>query len=107
MNIPNNKGIDIRPFKYQLTYWLKLDKLRPVTNQIRRHNGRKCYGKSFIIKRKSIYDNKYAVFTKGVTLPNAKEEIKGITVKTIMRHIREESMDHVSLYKRFKKRFFM
>lgn len=82
MRIPNNSGINLEEFPYQLTNWMTLREiyeagksgLSPLM-QIVKHEGRNSYGKHFIIRKSDhTYKNKknhteqchyYAIFTRG------------------------------------------
>jgi len=67
MRKPNNSGIDRSSFPYRLTEWLRLDELKEVVSQIRKYEGRQCYGKYYIIKRNKN-KTQYGVFTRGLSI---------------------------------------
>ena len=59
---PNNKGIDLRRFKWQVCFYLPFRELYEVIVPFLKYNIE--YGEEWVMKR-NMKTNRYAIFTKG------------------------------------------
>ncbi len=79
--LKDNSHIDLRLFPVRLSKWLPMDKLCSITSPFYRSDGKKAYGKTFVIRAKkfSFYGRrvkKYAVFIKERRRTKRVEDVK-------------------------------
>tara|TARA_Y100000310_G_scaffold341811_1_gene442252 strand:+ start:7834 stop:8157 length:324 start_codon:yes stop_codon:yes gene_type:complete len=106
MNIPSNENINLKKFQYQLCNWLPFQELKYIADTIRDTDGRKCYGKSFVIKQSNRRGekDKYAVFTDGRFIETHAEHVKHQRSNKIPEEKLEGEALYVNLYRNIRRK---